>query len=457
MVKNAFKIEILFAIICLFWGLFLIFISPPLTAPDENAHLYKMWGYTTGSFNFKKENNWAGQILPLSLIELQQKYETKQGFTSFDEAKNYIKEGFKIKLEKNKTQFFKFVPSSYSPISYFPSFVVLFFLKFFNVCPLAIVYILRFCSLVVYLALLYNTIKITPSYKWVFFLLGLLPTNLYIATSVNTDALVLGLCYLTIAYTIYLGFDLNVQTITKKQLLTFFFLIAILGLCKFAYLPFILLYFIIPKSKFKSRKNYWLNFVIISAICSFIVLLFLAYISYAFQDVEISGLYQKPNNKIYIQYVLTHPLGYLSAVIYTVRISFFNMASLLISSFGTEFFSLPIVKTFSYWAILFLALFYKSPKEPFNFKNKFIMATCITVIFLITITAVFILYQNYPYIRGVQGRYLTPLIPLMLFLFSNKYINIQNKSVPYIITVTSSYILLCSCMAIAFWFYFLKI
>ena len=73
--KKIFNIQNLFLICAIFWGSLFILINPPFQAPDEDAHFFKMYGYTQGSFNFKKLNNYTGQTLPESFIQLQKFYD----------------------------------------------------------------------------------------------------------------------------------------------------------------------------------------------------------------------------------------------------------------------------------------------------------------------------------------------------------------------------------------------
>ena len=51
-----------------------------------------------------------------------------------------------------------------------------------------------------------------------------------------------------------------------RQLIRMYVLTGFLCLCKVVYMPFCLLLFLIPKERFKSRKNYWFHVVCAGAV-----------------------------------------------------------------------------------------------------------------------------------------------------------------------------------------------
>lgn len=59
---------------------------------------------------------------------------------------------------------------------------------------------------------------------------------------------------------------------SRRQLIWMYVLTGFLCLCKVVYMPFCLLLFLIPKERFKSRKNYWFHVV-----CAGTVILILSF------------------------------------------------------------------------------------------------------------------------------------------------------------------------------------
>lgn len=166
---KALKAENIFVVLSLIMGLFYLVINPPFQAPDEAQHMFKMWGYTQGTLRFKVLQNYTGDVLPLSLIKLS-RYEFMRGDTNKKITVNEIKQSLNVKLDKENKAFYTFNPTSYTPVSYFPSFLLLWVMKLLNIAPLVMMYMLRLCSLFLYTGLMYYAIKIMPVKKWLFLL-----------------------------------------------------------------------------------------------------------------------------------------------------------------------------------------------------------------------------------------------------------------------------------------------
>lgn len=454
MKKVLFKPENIFIIVCLFWGGIFALLNPPFQAPDEDSHLFKMYGYTIGSLNYKKENGWAGQILPTSIVNIHLYYSKYKRQT---ELKTSLKETFlvsKIKLEKDKTEFFKCGPPSYTPLSYFPSFLVLWILKLLNIAPLAMIYILRFCTLLTYLSLTYFAIKIVPIKKWLFFLLATLPLNLYQASAITTDGLTWGAIFLFIAYTLKLKFD--EEKISLKKMIKWGILVVLISICKFAYFPFILLFFLIPKEKFESnaiRLKYFLGVLLINTA---IVSLFLAYVSFVLNDIitELSAI-SISHAELLID-IIKHPITYLLGVIATTIRLFMPYLHSMVASFGWNATVLPDFASNLYYILLTIAALYTNKTEKgltLTSKDRIILILTILFNYLAVITSVYLLYQRFPLILGVQGRYIAPFLGLVFLLFTNKFIKTNNKIIPTTIVVLSQFLLFISVLTLIERFY----
>ena len=438
--RELFSVQNIFLVSCLFWGILFLFLNPPFQAPDEDAHFFKMYGYTSGSLNFRKLSNYSGQILPESLINIQKYYSSakydKKTKTSLKELKIVSEQ----KLEKQNTKFLKFIPSWYTPLSYFPSFIVLWIMKILNVKPLMMIYILRFCSLLVYLSLTYAAICLMPFKKWLLALIAFLPLSVYQAASISTDGLTIGLGFLLAAYTLKLKFDENPENkIGLKQIFVWGFIFIYLCFCKYAYFPLGLLYLILPQERFEDKKHYLKGFLIINLINLFLILVFLAANFWITKDV-ITELTAKTGSKIIILTdILKNPFEYLKNVAYTTNKRFGFYLCNVVSSFGWTYTMMPAFLTKIYYILLFLAVFYdRKMKEEIPLKDKSIFILSVLFSYLVIITSVLLLYQRYPLILGVQGRYLTIFLPLIFLLFCSKKINISNKIIPVIFFIASN-------------------
>lgn len=425
----------------MFWGLLFTLITPPFQAPDEPEHMFKMWGYTQGSINYKLQDNWVGTYVPVGFAKMYYLYTPyRENFKKVPfEQTQYIST---LKLEKNKQIFLRYNAPAYTPLSYFPAFLVLWVLKLLNIAPLLMTYLMRICFLLIYTALGYLAIKTTPCKKWIFFIMQTLPLLLTQAASINTDALFFGIIFVFYAYTLRLRFDKSIENISNKQICIWSGLASAICLLKFAYAPLLLLYFLIPKEKTECEKKYYTNFLLILLV-NFIILLFFS-ASVLTNTGYRMALYATISNKQIIMEILTKPFEYLGAVLYSTKIYFENklFSYEVITSFGTA------MTVNLYWLLLLLSVLYKQDEPKctsegisFNIKSKAVLLTVIVTTYLAVLTSVYVLWQHFPFIRGMQGRYLTPVLPAFLLLLVFNKISLKNRFIPWVIVLVSQFLL----------------
>lgn len=455
---NIFKVQNLFLIMCLFWGTVFLFLNPPFQAPDEDAHFFKMYGFTTGSLNFKKENGYGGQILPESFINIQKYFDyirlEEKNKTSLRE----IEIVSSVELKPDNVAFHRFIPTWYTPLSYFPSFIVLWLLKLLNVKPLFMIYIMRYCSLLTYMALMYGAICLTPVKKWLFFTIGLLPLCVYQAGAISTDGLTFGLGFLLVAYTLRLKLTGKPdEKIGKKQIIFWGLIFIYLCFCKYAYFPLGILYLLLPKSKFESEKLYWLGFWGVNLVNLFVISVFLS-INFRITDGMITELTARTVSKtVLIKQILQNPVEYLYNVAYTTKRMFGLYLDTMVSCFGWTITRIPKFLTNIYYLLIYAALSYNStaeqePVQILTLKDKLLAVCGIVMSYLIIITSVFLLYQNHTLIFGVQGRYLTIFMIPAALVFTSRY-TLKSKAVPVLIAVVSNVLMFASLLTMIGRFY----
>ena len=455
MEKSLFKTENLFLIFCLFWGIVFLIINPPLQAPDEAGHFFKMWGYTQGTLRHTIKDGWSGIEIPKSIERIYSFYSQHV----YSDKKIPLIETVKfskVKLEKDNKVFIKFGATSYTPLSYFPSFIVLWIMKFLNVKPLCMMYILRFCSLLVYLALTYCAIRVVPCKKWMFLFAALLPINVYQASAISTDGITFGFVFLFAAYTLKLAFDDNISKNEKKHLIIWDVLITCISILKFAYFPMVLLYFLIPENKFNRTKTYYTNFAAVVLFNIFVIAFFLLGVmsakgltEYAYENKLLSSFEM-------IKKIISAPFDYVVLVIkstfFLKEFFYFN----IISSIGGNLVMIPPFASHLTWFLIFLSIFYKNKTEKIinlTLKHKGVILIILILCHFLIMTSVYLIYQTTPYIVGIQGRYLTPLLPLFLLLFNFKKVFIQNKAIACALCIMSHFLLLMSFIIIMVYYY----
>ena len=446
--------------VCLLWGLLFTLVTPPFQAPDEPEHLFKMWNYTQGSVNYKLQDNWVGNNVPVSFAKIYYFYNQYR----WTYKKIPLKETKYIstfKLDKNEQMFLRYNAPAYTPLSYFPAFLVLWVLKLLNIAPLLMTYLMRICFLLIYTALGYLAIKTTPCKKWMFFIMQTLPLLLVQAASINTDALFFGIIFVFYAYTLKLRFEespnSSSEKITNKQICIWGALSVFITLLKFAYSPLFLLYFLIPKEKTECEKNYYRNFLILVVLNLLAIGLFMICVTGDNGYREFS--YNKNiSTSLVLADILRHPSDLLYAFFVTtkmyLKMNFYYTN--MISSIGTTLAAIPMFATNSYWFLLLLSAFYKEDKETdmvLSLKEKFLMSGMILLCYALVLTSVYLVYQHYPFISAMQGRYLTPLLPAALLLFGFKKLKFNYKFVPAAIFFVSQFLLVVTLTCYIIMFY----
>src|SRR5574344_264544 len=355
------KTENIFLIFCLFWGLIFMIINPPFQASDETTHMAKIYSFTEGTITFQKQTfangkQYPGLYLPLNLIDIME--------MSVDVAFNPnakvnisdISKMYQYNLD-NKKVFYPHFVSGYTIIPYTPEIIIMAFSKLINLKPLIIMYLLRLTSLLTYLALIYWAIKITPVKKWLFFLCSTLPIAIYQAGAISTDGIVTGLCFLFTAYIFKLAFSKSIKEITSKNLLIIGILLMLITMCKFPYALLLLLYFVIPKEKFKDNKTKFLPFLIIGSLALIYTLSTTALQVYITQG--LSSLNPKfiPSSRM-IQILFTKPLTFIVAIIISLINFWKTWFSGTIAFFGWSRTYIPVPFLLIYLVMLILAGFY---------------------------------------------------------------------------------------------------
>ena len=109
------------------------------------------------------------------------------------------------------------------------------------------------------------------------------------------------------------------------------------------------------------------------------------------------------------------------------------------------------------WFLIFLASFYKKRDEKIinlTLKNKALIFGILIFCHFLIMTSVYLIYQRTePYIVGIQGRYLTPLLLYFMLLFNFKNVCIKNKIVPAILVFAAQLLLLMTFTIIIVYYY----
>ena len=467
MENTGFKPERVFLILCLFWGFVYLFVSPPFTAADECCHFWKIYLISKGTISAKKLTSYVvngekkdkvssmtGDYMPLGMYKAG--YKNLRTKWNYNEKTNLseTKEILSYQLEKNKMVFNAFVVPAYTIFSYLPSVVLMKIMTLANINPGVMMYVLRLVSLVTYTALIYAAIKIMPFKKWLFASLALLPTAVYQASMINTDGITIGTGFLFIAFTLYYAFGKNTGVIGKKQLVIYLGIGLWFLVCKFAYAPVLLIYFLIPKEKFESEKLRYKAFGLTVVILFLFVLLLFC----------LNSIVVSYTDFYYFRYtafaLLIHkPLIFFKALLYTVIVKGRDFFTGVIGSFGWGELKVPFYSASLYYFSLILF-------SLFNFKedeNEKIIGLKDKILFLFIFVSYFfllfvLLFLNFQIsqdgiIAGFWGRYFIPVLPLLFLCLQNKKFFVKTNTLMFVNLFFINFVLFVSLIRILYRFY----
>ena len=453
-VRLTFVPEKIYIVLALIFGLSLVFITPPLQVPDEQDHLNRSYQLT--EFNIYQFDS----TVPASLIKLFDTF-GRLNFNPLEKTNiNEILSQRNVELNsQNRLQLY--IPKYIVP--YLPQALGMFIGKMFNGSPLSLLYMGRILNLLFSIVLIFIAIRTAPFFKWILFLLGLMPMTIYLCASLSKDGMIISLSFLLIALFLRFAYDLQ-KEISKKDLIILFAVSFLVATSRSVYAILIVMFLLIPVNRVGSFKKYIIIFM------SLIITVFLATqietLKPLFQPkaaasthstislplspdllstpasklTPIDNLERSDRNKTpeginsikQKRFILNNPVQYLGIV--------FNSVFVLQSTFQLDSFvgklgwlNKPLPKWLInfYLLILIITAFLLSNNDVrIGLIDKLIIAFIFIAGVIFIETGIYLIWnpvgQNY--IQDVQGRYFIPYAPLFFLLLYNasleKYLKI---------------------------------
>ncbi|MNI37363.1 hypothetical protein D3C73_914520 [compost metagenome] len=291
-----------------------------------------------------------------------------------------------------------------------------------NISPINYVYAGRISNLFIYLIFCFLAIRMIPFMKHTLLLLCLMPMNFTLASSLSYDAIILGVFFLFTAIIFKMIYDDDVKKLNKVFLYSMILLSAVMIQFKQVYFPMIFLFLLIPFSKFESKrqKNIW-----------FVIILASGFISYvlwsAILKICIRAGVTPPSSPSseQVNFILSSPLEYvhilLSSIINNMEFYFISF----VGNLGWLDTNYPYLFIMFYFGMLIMSVVLdcSEKKNVISYKHKIFFAAISIFIVVLIESALYIMWTSetsgvgYSYITGVQGRYFIPLSLCMLIIF----------------------------------------
>ena len=306
----------------------------------------------------------------------------------------------------------------YSPPAYFPQAVAALIGRNLNLGAGVIYYLMSLSGLIFVAGCVFLSMKLLPEMKTLIFLLAMLPMFSIEAASTSIDAVTYGVCFLGTAW--LLSLRKSEERFSRAEIFALIFLSIMLACVKSIYGTILLLYFLIPRERF---KKFWLLGAAI------LLLNLLTSLIWLELSVDMTGV-ELPTSRNYLgvetvdfaaqkNFILDHPQEFLRTLLnsfFVVRYYYWFGFIGLWGANGELY--LPVEFYLSYGFILIIFALKSALK--FKLGEKFIMLFAAAV----SILAFFLM--NYlqwspvgsKIIRGVQGRYFIPIAPMIFSALS---------------------------------------
>ena len=402
----------------------------------ENNHIYKCYDFSSMIL---------GKEMPEEEYHWLRECDAATGLSTQICAKNYlyIVDTFFEKPDNTQVVLTHIDDLTYENdaiIYYFPAVIGITIGRLCNLSTAAVYTLGRIFMLAFYVFLTYIAIKKIPVFKNGFALIMMMPSTIARVASISQDGLLMAYIFVFIAFVVY--YIRNCEIIKVKDAVT----MAIAGVFMTvgkggAYIPFLLMLFLIPKENFGKRIKYG---VIVGAS---IALSFCAYCLWNLSlFAEIVGSTGGAENSLAwtdeegytIKYILTNPVRSLKVFVN----SFFTFSGtryveLIGSGYGWLQTYTSEVWVVSYTLLLAFTTFSVADKEEYCFsKNQKIMTMAIIVfssLFVITSMWIFWTPVSSDNVLGVQGRYFIPIAALVMMVLKNRFVQVKKDITQYLV------------------------
>ena len=439
--------ELIAACLLIIFGIAVRLVTPPYQVADEINHFARAWQISEGKFlsptakvreiergdnpTIKDQVRWSckgGKVTlqsedeeffvaeaPRSMMPPEFAIDVVNKFhlISFDMAGKFLS----TPLNPNATEW-HLIPNSgaYSPLAYFPQAVTAFIGRQLNLNAGTIYYLMSLSALIFAVMCLFAAMKLLPEKNFLIFLLASMPMFLTEITSNSADAVIYGVCFLGTAW--LLSLRKSSELMTAAEIFGLIIFAITLGLLKQVYGAILLLYFIIPRSRFKSTLQFVILGVILLAL-ELVTSTAWLYVAGDFGRIPLfTGFYlglEGIDVAAQKNFILAHPIAFLVAV----KTSLINPSVWFAKTFfgvlGIVNVYFPKIFYFGYGAILIVAASIGKLRLSLIHRGIILFAIFITVLGVFAVEYLVWSPVGAGIIAGVQGRY---FIPIALLAFS---------------------------------------
>ena len=249
------KIHLVFLVVVILFGTVYNFVLPPHMAPDEKVHINTSYKIVNDILGETSET--TNILMRKSDTEYTDNASDFNVFTYQTVMDNMFKQCEDSTLVETKATY----ATGVSYLSYTPTVAGMLLARVLNFNYITSVMFARMFNLIFFAVIISLAIKITPFAKNIFFATAFLPMSVSLAASFSYDAPIIALSILFIA--LCLKYAYQDEKMDVKKLVILAVVAVLLAPVKAVYIFVCGFCLIIPRAKFKNLKTYILNIAIV--------------------------------------------------------------------------------------------------------------------------------------------------------------------------------------------------
>jgi uncharacterized membrane protein len=402
--------EVVFAAIALVAGVLLTFAMPPGAAPDESRHLSRVYVVSEGFFGVPGMKPPRIEI-PKSIPGL---HRAIQGDDHRHPPRRTIGEmaAFLAQPLDSEQRVGIASAGAYTPIVYLPHLVGVAPGRWLGLSPAALVYLGRITSLLAWIALTALAIRLAPARQWTLVLLALTPMSIASAASISGDPMTNAA---TLLFSVFvLRAICGSGALTRNELLALLGTALFVGVAKPGYWPLALATLAIPPARAGGRLR---QLAISAGLSAAIVLPSVAWLAYAQLSAPAPPI-ANSDPAAQLRFVLGHPLEFAGVLARTLTQGAPAYFTTFVGELGPLIVELPAI-FYVLWAVALVAVVAADgPSSRALDRGRRLWLGAAFAASIATMFTMAYLGWNpvgERVIRGVQGRYWSPAVPMLVF------------------------------------------
>ncbi len=394
-------------------GLIMLLIMAPGSGPDDKYHYYsafKLSNILMGRDNVYEVENKYRSDLPIH-------YNKNSSFVDEYEGLRY-----NIKGEEGTFVYEGGIDKLKQPLSHLAQAAGITVGRILRLSFIRTYTLGRLFNLFFYIALVWLAIHIVPVNKELMLMIGIVPMSMHQAAQLSYDAPVNGLTMIFISYIFKLMYEK--EQITWKKTVIITVMLTLIAPLKVIYIILGLLLMLMSNDQYKTSWDRIIKTLI--PLGTSVIVLILSRSS----DVTRAVNHVSRSNNYNIGFALSQPMRFIKLILFNTDEYFWVMIKELLGG-SLSGFSVPIPE---YLIMLFLAmLLLCAIASDENFVEKksgtliLIIIGILGFLAMITVFAFSETQYGSIYIGGIQGRYLIPFFPVVLYSMCRKMVTADRR------------------------------